>query len=143
MAIRTKTQLLADINTDITTNGTGAITGSILNGLLQNMKDSWEDFIQSMTTVDRDALVAPDTRMLIFNTTLERFQLRFNATWNTIPLEIIQGNNFLNELILKGGSNTDLNLEEDDDWKVRVNGENFVLERREAGVFIEKFSQTP
>jgi hypothetical protein len=86
MAIKTKTQLAADINADITTNGAGGITGAILNDIMIDMVDSLGSLIQSYTSVERDAISTPAAGTLIYNSTTSRLEI-YAGGWQPVGLQ--------------------------------------------------------
>lgn len=83
MAVLDKATLQAAIDSTITTNGTGAITGAQLNGILDDMVDSYEDFMASYTTVQRNAISGGDLYqgLKIFNTTNKRIEYYSGTEW--------------------------------------------------------------
>lgn len=81
MAVKSKTALNTDIDTEITTNGNNEITGADLNTILGNMVDSNEDFVGSYTTVQIAALVGMTLRQRVFNTTDNDYEWYDGTRW--------------------------------------------------------------
>jgi hypothetical protein len=75
MAVKTKTQLHAD-----TAALPAPITRVALIGVLDDMIDSYEDFVVSYTTVQRDALT-PTAGDLIYNTDNDRVEYYNGTAW--------------------------------------------------------------
>lgn len=80
MAIKTKADLKADIDTDIVTNGSGDITAVELNTILNDMVDSNENNIQAISSSSRD-LLTPAGGDKIFNTTSKRLEVYSGTEW--------------------------------------------------------------
>lgn len=138
MSVKTKTQLQAEIDAL-----PDPIDRASFVALIENIKDSFEDYFQSMDTATRDALT-PASRMIIFNTDEVRLQLYYSSAWWNIDMS--SGSSplsYLTEVVVKASGNTDYNNPEDDDWRVVVSGENLNFERRESAVWNEKFNMTP
>lgn len=81
MAVKSKTALNTDIDTQITTNGNNEITGADLNTILGDMVDSCEDFVGSYTTVQIAALVGMTLRQRVFNTTDNDYEWYDGTRW--------------------------------------------------------------
>lgn len=81
-----KAAILTIVNNALPTNGTNAIDAADLRGALtsafNNAIDSYEDFIPSLTTTERNALT-PTTKALIYNTTVNGLQLFDGTDWVT------------------------------------------------------------
>jgi len=75
MAVTSKTQLHTD-----TAALPNPITRTALLAVMDNMIDSWEDFISSYTTVQRNALT-PFEGLKIYNTTSNRLEYYSSAGW--------------------------------------------------------------
>ena len=76
--IKTKAQLVTDIDSTITTGGNISAAG--LNVILQNMVASYEDVIRDYTTIQRDAL-SPQEGQIIYNTTTNRLEYYSTDQW--------------------------------------------------------------
>jgi hypothetical protein len=77
MAVFSKTSLIAAINATIIS---GATTEDLRTSLI-NMVDSYQNFVQSYTTVQRNALTSVVTGTIIFNTTNERLEWYDGVNW--------------------------------------------------------------
>ena len=75
MAVKSKTQLHTDI-----TALSPVVTVAALTAVLDDMVDSYEDFVVSYSTVQRD-LLTPYTGLKIYNTTSNRLEYYAGASW--------------------------------------------------------------
>lgn len=137
MAVKTKAQLQADIDSLITTNGTGAITGAILNSILEDYKDSYQDYINLYTTVQRDDLAALPTPYIIYNTDNERFEYYNGSDWQGIGKTRNES-----PLFIKAEGNTDLTADESDDFRIIVGSGVLTIQKYNGAswVNIQSFS---
>lgn len=129
MSVKSKSQLKTDNNSNITTNGTNDITGAILNGQLEDFIDSWQDVIQTYTTVQRDALTGMPTGLIIYNSTNARNEFYDGTNWR------FMGDTMLTTfLYFKGAGNTDVTANETGDIRIGVNGSgNFAIQKLGGG----------
>jgi hypothetical protein len=78
MAVKSKTQLKTDVDATITDGG--LLLAAEDRPIRKDFVDSWEDFIGSYTTAQRDGLT-PSARQIIYNTDVNRYQYWDGGEW--------------------------------------------------------------
>jgi hypothetical protein len=135
MAVKTRTQLLAEITANITTNASGDITGAVLNALLENIVDSLEMGFISYTSAQITAAISVGAFSLgdvYYDTDKKRYEY-FNGTSSKYVGETLR----LQE-IFKASGNTDVTTIQDDDWQILENSGDLIVQKRVAGAWVTK-----
>jgi hypothetical protein len=139
MAVKTRSQLLAEITANITTNGTGDITGAVANALFTNIVDSLEMGFISYTTAQITAIIGAggfSAGDVYYNTDNKRYEY-FDGTSSKYI-----GETYRLQEIFKASTNTDVTTIENDDWQIIESGGDLLIQKREAGAWVTKTTIT-